>query len=64
MIIIALYNRPALTANEFHLLIWTAEVFINLFHPLNAVKKWSHYLQDICDLFFWASNDEIRDITI
>lgn len=64
MIITALYNRPALTANEFQLLICIAEVFINLFHPLNAMKNWSHNLQDICDLSFWASNNELRVITI
>lgn len=64
MIITALHNRPALTTHEFQLLTCTVKVFINLFHPLNAVKNWSHNLQDICDLFFWASNDELRVITI
>lgn len=39
MVATALYNRPNLNTNEFRLLIWTAEVFINLFHFLNPVKN-------------------------
>lgn len=53
MIITAPHNRAAFIANGFQLLICIAEVFINLFPLLNAVKKnWNHNLKDIFDLFF------------
>lgn len=39
MITTALYNRTNLNTTEFQLLIWTAEVFINLFLLLNPVKN-------------------------